>query len=102
MDGKWNGICSIFNPSQKRYLSRFIKEPKWYFVGNNAEKKSTCWMTEEGFRKYDHVFMKLIAECKEWRQIPPIRLIMAKDLPNIVMKGKIQVINLEPEDNTTN
>lgn len=94
-DGTWTGVCTIFNPSQRRKLNRFIRAPKWYNENGNADKKSTCWLTEEGFKKYDGLFMTLINQTRLTKSCPPIRLRIEKDLPNIVMKGKIQVINLE-------
>lgn len=38
-DGTWTGICTIFNPSQRRKLNRFIHVPKWCEKDGNADKK---------------------------------------------------------------
>ena len=96
-DGTWSGICASpkgLNPDEKRYLNRYIREPKWYRTGNNTEKASTCWLTEEGFRKYKGLLESLIQRHNEWVKMPPVRLRTAESLENIVVKGKIQVISL--------
>ena len=94
-DGSWAGICSLLNPSERRLFNRFIREPKWYSMDNNAHKKSTCWLTEEGFKKYGNKIVKMIQKHREWTETPPVRLRQTENLDNIVHKGKIQVINLE-------
>ena len=48
-EGKYEGIFSFFNPSQRRHFNRFVKEPKWY--EKNPDVPSKCWFTEEGFKK---------------------------------------------------
>ena len=94
-DGSWTGICSVLDPSERRRFNRLVREPKWYSVGNNAGRKSTCWLTEEGFAKYGTGIAALIAEHRERVETPPLRFRTAETLGNIVVRGKIQVINLE-------
>ena len=97
-DGTWTGVCAMFDPSQRRKLNRFIHVPKWYNENGNADKNSTCWLTAEGFAKYAVLFTTLIDQTRLIKRCPPVRLRVANDLPNIVMRGKIQVINLEDND----
>lgn len=94
-DGSWAGICSLLNPSERRYFNRMIREPKWYSVGNNAERNSTCWLTEEGFRKYGNMIAEMIRKHREWAETPPVRIRTAESLDNLVVRGKIQVVSLE-------
>ena len=82
------GIFSVFNPSQRRYFNRFLKEPKWY--KNNPDKKSRCWFTEVGYQKYHTIIENLISELRN----PEIRLLKMDTLKNIVVNGKIQCIEL--------
>ena len=86
-DGNFEGIFSFFNPSQRRYFNRFLREPKWY--EKNPDIDSRCWFTEEGYKKYHSIIDKLIAE-SYW--IKDVRLLTKTSLTNIVCKGKIQCI----------
>ena len=43
-NGEWEGIFSSFNPSERRYFNRFLREPKWY--SKNPGIDSSCWFTE--------------------------------------------------------
>lgn len=74
-NGEYRGIFSFFDPSQRRYFNRFLKEPKWY--KNNPNVESRCWFTEEEYRKYYHII------CDTLRQL--------------AVKGKIQCITLMVE-----
>lgn len=87
-DGKYEGIFKFFNPSQRRYFNRFVKEPKWY--KSNPDIDSICWFTEEGYTKYHAIIDKLIAESG----ILEVRLVTKNTLDNVVCKGKIQCIEL--------
>lgn len=94
-DGTWAGICTMLNPSERRAFNRMIREPEWYGKPGNAERKSTCWLTEEGFEKYGNRIAKLIENHRAWVETPPVRIRKVRTLDNIVVRGKIQVINLE-------
>ena len=87
-DGQYVGIFSFFDPSQRRYFNRFLKEPKWY--KSNSNKESRCWFTEIGYQKYHNIIDELIAETGNIKT----RLLTAEKLDNIVVKGKIQCIEL--------
>jgi hypothetical protein len=86
--GQYVGIFSFFNPDQRRYFNRFLKEPKWY--ANNPDVDSRCWFTEEGYKKYYSIIEELIVEIN----IPEFRLVTTETLDNIVCKGKMQCIEL--------
>ena len=85
-DGQYVGIFSFFNPDQRRYFNRILKEPTWYVKHPNVD--SRCWFTETGYQKYHSVIDALISEAG----IAEIRLLVQPDLENIVRKGKIQCI----------
>lgn len=85
-DGQYRGIFSFFNPSERRYFNRFLKEPKWY--EKNPGVESRCWFTEEGYVKYHHIIDELISG----KQNLEVRLLIRDALDNIVYKGKIQCI----------
>jgi len=85
-DGKYKGIFSFFDPSQRRYFNRFLKEPKWY--EKNPDTDSRCWFTEEGYTKYHAIIEELISESGNL----DVRLLTKNTLDNIVCKGKIQCI----------
>lgn len=85
-NGEYEGIFSFFNPSQRRYFNRFLREPKWY--ENNPDVDSRCWFTEEGYEKYHSVIDELICGAG----IKDVRLLVKETLDNIVCKGKIQCI----------
>ena len=85
---QWAGIFGLFDPSQRRYFNRYLKEPKWY--KNNPDKDSRCWFTELGYQKYHGVIEELIADAGNAKT----RLITAEALKNIAVKGKIQCIEL--------
>lgn len=87
-NGQYEGIFSFFNPSQRRYFNRFLKEPKWYEKNPNID--SRCWFTEEGYKKYHHIIDELINGNGNLE----VRLLTQPTLNNIVCKGKIQCIEL--------
>ena len=84
--GEYEGIFSFFNPSQRRYFNRFVKEPKWY--EKNPSVPSKCWFTEEGYQKYHEIIDGFIIE----NNIQNFRLIKEHTISNIVCHGKIQCI----------
>lgn len=85
-NGEYVGIFSFFNPSQRRYFNRFVKEPKWY--EKNLDVPSKCWFTEEGYQKYHEIIDAFIIE----NNIQNFRLIKKHTISNIVCHGKIQCI----------
>lgn len=89
-NGEYEGIFTFFNPSERRYFNRFLKEPKWY--KNNPNVDSRCWFTEEGYNKYHHVIDEIITGYDGFGK--EVRLITKEALENIVCKGKIQCIEL--------
>ena len=93
-DGQYKGIFSFFNPSERRYFNRFLKEPKWY--KKNPNVNSRCWLTEEGYRKYHHIIDEIISGYNGWRGYEhlKIRLLTKETLDNIACKGKCQCIEL--------
>ena len=88
-NGQYEGIFSFFNPSERRYFNRFLKEPKWYEKNPNIE--SRCWFTEEGYNKYHHVIDEIIFSYRGNMALE-VRLLTRETLDNIVCKGKIQCI----------
>ena len=90
-DGQYEGIFSFFNPSERRYFNRFLREPKWY--EKNPDVDSRCWFTEEGYNKYHHVIDEIISGYNEWGyRTLEVRLLTKETLDNVVCKGKIQCI----------
>ena len=99
--GRYEGIFSFFNPSQRRYFNRFLKEPKWY--EKNPDADSRCWFTEEGYTKYHSVMEYLISGMDgSYREIENVRILARGTLDNIVCKGKIQCIELLLEGEVNN
>ena len=92
--GEYEGIFSFFNPSERRYFNRFLKESKWY--EKNPNVNSRCWFTEEGYNKYHHIIDEIISGYNGWRGYEhlEIRLLVKETLENIVCKGKNQCIKL--------
>lgn len=88
VDGEYQGIFTAFDPSERSYFNRFLKEPKWYSKNPNVDSK--CWFTEEGYKKYGHIIEEMIAE----KSYLTTRLITKEKLENVVCKGKIQCIEL--------
>ena len=84
-DKPWEGCFQYFFPDQRRYIGRFLKEPKWYKEHPNVATR--CWFTQEGFDKYGD----LVKEAIEKRDVE-YRLVRSESLENIVMLGKIQCI----------
>ena len=39
-DQPWKGCFQYFFPDQRRYIGRWLKEPKWY--QNHPNEKSKC------------------------------------------------------------
>lgn len=94
--GEYEGIFSFFNPSERRYFNRFLKEPKWYEKHPNVESK--CWFTQDGYDKYHHIIDEIIASYQPWpsRRLN-IRLLTKSTLENIACKGKMQCIEVIKE-----
>lgn len=93
-DREWQGVFSFFNPTERRYFNRFLREPKWY--ENNPDADSRCWFTEEGYNKYRHIIEEIISGDVGYRPMEHIevRVLIKESLDNIVCKGKIQCIEL--------
>ena len=87
-DGQYVGIFSCFNPSQRRYFNRFLREPKWYKKHPDVDSK--CWFTEDGYAKYHSVIEYLI----NWSGNLEVRLLTKDKLDNIACKGKMQCIEV--------
>ena len=85
----WVGIFSIMNPTQRRYWRRILHEPKWYEI--HEDTPSRCWFTEKGYAKYKDAMAETISELSAYRE-KEIRLITARNLDNIAMRGRIQCI----------
>ena len=97
-NGQYEGIFSFFNPSERRYFNRFLKEPKWY--EKNPDVDSKCWFTEEGYNKYHHVIDEILSGNVGYRHmnhIVEVRLLTKETLDNVVCKGKIQCIEVIKE-----
>lgn len=93
----WDGICSgLLDPSERRFLNRYLRVPKWYATHKNIE--SRCWLTEEGYRKYYGVFEKIIEDIHPSRY-SEIRCIATEDPGRVLRKGKIQTITEPGEYN---
>lgn len=91
----WKGILSIANPDWRRYINRYIKEPSWYKKQEKPwEIPSRCWFTEYGFYKYRYLIEELIADYKVYYSNLNIRILKQEKLNSLVMKGKVQVIEL--------
>ena len=85
-DKPWEGGFQRLFPDQRRYIGRFLKEPKWYKKHPDVETR--CWFTQEGFDKYGG----LVREAIEKRGVE-YRLINWKTLScwerSSVYKGSI-------------
>lgn len=91
----WEGIFSIANPFQRRYIGRFLKEPSWYSKQKEPWNiPSRCWFTEYGFQKYKYLIEEMIADYKSYHRDVNIRILKQETLGKLVMKGKVQVIEL--------
>lgn len=94
----WEGIFSIANPDWRRYISRFISEPAWYKKQENPyDIQSRCWFTQYGFKKYSHLIQEMIDDYKYYFPKLETRILQQESLDNLVMKGKVQVIELLKE-----
>ena len=93
-DWEWQGIFSFFNPTERRYFNRFLREPRWY--ENNPDVDSRCWFTEEGYQKYHHIMELIISGNVGYRPMDhlEIRILTKETLDNIACKGKMQYIEL--------
>lgn len=88
---KWDSIFAsgALNPYQMRKINQTLKSPKWY--KDNTNVPSRCWFTQAGYDKYHILMEEMIAEISSfWK----IRIIKCETLNNIVVKGKIQCIEL--------
>lgn len=91
----WEGIFSIADPDWRRYIGRFLKEPAWYKKQKNPwDIPSRCWFTEYGFQKYGYLINEMIEDYKAYYPDMNIRILKQETLQQLVMKGKIQVIEL--------
>ena len=91
----WEGIFSIANPDWRRYISRFFKEPTWYSKQKEPWNIPTrCWFTKYGYEKYGYLIEKMISEYKYYCPNCKTRILKQETLDNLVMKGKVQVIEL--------
>lgn len=89
-DQEWKGLFQVLPPPIKRKADRFIHEPKWYTTHPNADTR--CWLTEYGYERYHEELENLIWETNEWFSPIDYRLIVSRDIENIVMTGKVQCI----------
>lgn len=96
LNGKWtawDGIGQILTYEETVKAFRGLTMPKCLKTGNYRNTRS--WFTEYGWEKYRGQVLLQIA----WHgQLIPIRyrVLTAKNLSNIVMQGKTQVVeNLE-------
>lgn len=87
-NGEHVGIFAVLNPDQRRYFARFLKEPEWY--KSNPGVDSRCWFTEYGYEKYHHIIDELIEESGNLE----VRVVTKETLPNVVIRGKVQCIEL--------
>ena len=91
----WEGIFSIANPDWRRYIGRYIAEPKWYAKQENVyDIQSRCWFTQYGFDKYHHLIEETINDYRYYYPDVNVRILKQVSLENLVMKGKVQVIEL--------
>ena len=92
-DSPWEGGFQYLFPDQIRYITRFVREPKWY--QNHPDINTRCWFTQEGFTKYGDIIQEAIEECGVL-DYPnsKMRILKRPSLENIVMHGKIQCIQL--------
>ena len=88
----WEGCFQYLFPDQRRFLGRWIKEPKWY--QNHPFTNSRCWFTQEGFEKYGDLVEEVVKERMENFSEGEMRILKRPKLENIVMHGKIQCIQL--------
>lgn len=89
---EWEGVFSAFNPTQRRRISRWLCEPKWY--KKHLKTKSKCWFTDIGFQKYHEQIEKEIEEVLAFHSDWQIRKVENNRLDNLAMLGKIQCIQL--------
>ena len=91
----WEGCFQYLFPDQRRFLGRWIKEPKWY--QKHPFTNSRCWFTQEGFEKYGDLVEEVVKERMENFSEGEMRILKRPKLENIVMHGKIQCIQLIEE-----
>lgn len=91
-DQSWKGCFQYFFPDQRRYIGRWLKEPKWY--QNHPNEKSKCWFTQEGYDKYGDLVEETIQERLDNNPHWETRLLKTENLDNISMRGSIQCIQL--------
>lgn len=95
MGNEWEGVFSIADPDWRRYIGRYISTPKWYAKQKDPYAiNSRCWFTEYGFQKYHQFIDDMIADYRSFTPNLEIRILQAYSLENLVMKGKVQVIEL--------
>ena len=85
-NAEWQGVFMLFDPSQRRKWY-CLTSPKWY--ENNEDVESRAWFTEYGFEKYHEKMEDMLSEMEDWCDI---RILTAPMLSDIVMNGKVQVI----------
>lgn len=86
----WKGCFQYFFPDQRRYIARWLKEPKWY--QNHPDVDSKCWFTQEGISKYGGMVEEFIEKRLSDMPEGEMRLLQTETLENLVMHGRIQCI----------
>ena len=91
-DKPWQGCFQFFYPDELRYIGKWLKEPKWY--QKHPDKESRCWFTDYGFEKFQDIIKEIIQNRLDSNPEWEMRLLQTESLERIVMKGKVQCIQL--------
>lgn len=90
-NGEWHGIFGMFDPSERRFVNKYLKAPGWY--QENPGMESQAWFTDRGFRRYEKLMEKTIRMHKEtYGSLPEIRIREAMELTGVVSHGAVQCI----------
>lgn len=89
---EWQGVFTVFNPSQRRKIGRKLYEPKWYAKHTMTDSK--CWFTTLGYQKYHELIEQEIQEVQAYHPNWEFRTITQYGIENIGMLGKIQCIEI--------
>lgn len=89
----WYGIGQVLCGGENRKAFRGLSVPKCLKTGKYRNTRS--WFTDYGWKKYHKQIMEQVNSHSIWINIR-IRVLKAESLPNLVMRGKTQVVeNLE-------
>lgn len=89
-DLEWEGVFSCFDPDQRRFWSRLLRDPAWYRT--HEDTPSRCQFTEYGYNKYHEIMDEMVEDLLYYRPAVECRILKENELSNIVSRGKVQCI----------